>query len=169
MAKQNDKAAADKAAAPKEKTYTQAELDNAVAEARKGFDTELATSLAKQKDLLEKEHEAKITEAVKKAVEGVETKGDGKEESLEVLKQKVAKLEAKEAVKAKAVAAKLAAKQKANRPTFKHSSGVQYAFKLNAPKTLNVDGKPQAISELIKNKEIMTELIAGNSNFVERI
>ena len=58
---------------------------------------------------------------------------------------------------------------KDERQSFTDAHGRVYKFKRTAPKTLNIDGVSQKTSDLIKDKEIMTELVLGNSNFVERI
>ncbi len=70
---------------------------------------------------------------------------------------------------AKQAAADLKKHQAATAPVFKHDNGFSYRFKKTAPKTLNVDGVPRYIKDLVKDKEIMLELIEGNNNFVERI
>ena len=52
------------------------------------------------------------------------------------------------------------------RPTFTHN-GHKWAFKADCPQTLNMDGESLPISELIKDRAAMTELIEGKNNFVK--
>jgi len=54
------------------------------------------------------------------------------------------------------------------RPVFKDDRGLSFRFKKSAPKTLNIDGKATKLEDIIKDKEVMSELIYGNSNFVEQ-
>lgn len=62
-------------------------------------------------------------------------------------------------------------KENANdkRPKYKHTNEVVYRFKKDTPETLNIDGAPKKISAIIKNKEIMAELVEGNSNYIEPV
>ena len=100
---------------------------------------------------------------------------EAKAKEAEAAKAKAAEeAKAKEAEAAKAKAAeeskaKAGKKGKETRPTFKDDRGLQFRFKNNAPKTLNIDGKSTKISEIIQSPEIMLELIYGNSNFIEQI
>lgn len=65
-------------------------------------------------------------------------------------------------------AALIAAEKDDKRPVFKDNRGLTFRFKRSAPKTLNIDGKATKLEEIIKNKEVMNELIYGNSNYVEQ-
>ncbi|MGB5818831.1 MAG: hypothetical protein WBG90_05050 [Saonia sp.] len=59
--------------------------------------------------------------------------------------------------------------KKDNRPSFTDDRGLVFKFKKTAPKSLNIDGRSRKISELIKDKEVMLELVYGNSNHIEQI
>lgn len=54
------------------------------------------------------------------------------------------------------------------RPVFTDNRGLQFRFKKSAPKTLNIDGKATKVEDIIKDKEVMSELIYGNSNYLEQ-
>lgn len=83
---------------------------------------------------------------------------------------KVAKTQKAKAEEAKSLAEKKkTAGKKDKRPVFTDDRGLRFRFKKTAPKTLNIDGRSVPVSEIIKEKEIMLELIYGNSNFVEQI
>lgn len=82
----------------------------------------------------------------------------------------VVETEAEIEAKAKEEAEKLAkAKKSKGRPVFEHPNGFNYGFKKDTPTTLRIDGVPRPLKKLITDKEVMLDLIAGNSNFVERI
>lgn len=55
------------------------------------------------------------------------------------------------------------------RPEFTDDRGLRFRFKKSTPKTLNIDGKTMPLSEIIEDKAVMTDLVYGNSNFVEQI
>lgn len=85
-----------------------------------------------------------------------------------------------EAANAKKAAAEKAAKSKSEqavdkketkdtRKQFTDDRGLKYAFKNNAPKALNIDGKSTPTEDLVENKEVMLELVYGNSNYIEQI
>lgn len=54
------------------------------------------------------------------------------------------------------------------RPVFTDNRGLQFRFKKSSPKTLNIDGKATKVEDIIKDKEVMSELIYGNSNYLEQ-
>lgn len=66
-------------------------------------------------------------------------------------------------------AAKAEADKNDKRPKYKADNGLMYRFKKDAPKTLNIDGAPQKLDDIIKNKAVMAELVSGNSNFLELV
>lgn len=73
-----------------------------------------------------------------------------------------AELEAKRLEKAEAA-------KNDKRPTYKAGNGLVFRFKTTAPKTLNIEGAPQKITDIIKDKEVMAELVSGRSNFIEPV
>jgi len=66
-------------------------------------------------------------------------------------------------------AAETAKAVKDTRPTYEDERGLKFRFKKSTPKTLNIDGKTRKISELIKDDEVMLELVNGNSNQIEQL
>ena len=71
---------------------------------------------------------------------------------------------------AKSTAEKTSGKEvKDTRPTFEDERGLKFRFKKSAPKTLNIDGQSRLVTDLIKEPEVMLELINGNSNQIEQI
>lgn len=83
-------------------------------------------------------------------------------------KQAKAKQDKEEESKAKAE--KEANKTKKDkRPSFTDERGLVFKFKKTAPESLNVDGRSRKVTELINDKEVMLELIYGNSNHIEQI
>lgn len=65
--------------------------------------------------------------------------------------------------------AKLEAAKNDKRPTYTAKNSLVYRFKKTTPVTLNVDGAPKKLEAIIKDKELMAELVAGNSNFLELV
>lgn len=133
--------------------------------------------MAKNKD----NAEAAATEAAAKATPKKEPV-----ENPTVKRQRIAKeLRDKRAKEVEAAAKKKEAEDKAKkskgeqasdkketkdtRKVFKDDRGLKYAFKHNAPKALNIDGKSTPIDEIVENKEVMLELVYGNSNYIEQI
>ncbi|SDT15411.1 hypothetical protein SAMN05192545_2890 [Maribacter dokdonensis] len=88
---------------------------------------------------------------------------------------KATKQAAKEAKKKKAKAAETKAASeskkegKDNRPVFTDDRELKFRFKKTAPESLNIDGKSHKTADIIKNEEIMLELVYGNSNYIEQI
>lgn len=62
-----------------------------------------------------------------------------------------------------------ASKEKDNRPVFTDDRELKFRFKKTAPESLNIDGKSHKTADIIKNEEIMLELVYGNSNYIEQI
>ena len=92
-------------------------------------------------------------------------------QQLEAAKAKVSELEeaiVKEAAEARAKALEDELKND-KRPVYKHATGNRYRFKKDAPQTLNIDGVTKPIEDVIKSKDVMTDLIEGNSNLIEQI
>jgi hypothetical protein len=122
-------------------------------------------------------------DALKKAIKNAEAKADkepeAKAEAKQVsLEEAIAEKEAEvKALKAQKLqqeleakkAERLAALKADKRPTYEAKNGLVYRFKNDTPKTLNVDGAPKKLEDIIKDKEVMAELVAGNSNFVELV
>lgn len=69
----------------------------------------------------------------------------------------------------KASAEKSEKKEKTARPIYTDDRGLKFAFKRNASASLNIDGKSRKITDIIKDDEVMLELVYGNSNFIEQI
>lgn len=55
------------------------------------------------------------------------------------------------------------------RPIYTHNTGNRYRFKKLAPESLNIDGVTKTLADVIKSKDVMTELVEGNSNLIEQI
>lgn len=93
------------------------------------------------------------------------------DEAIAAAEAELAKLKAekvKEDLEAKRKA-KLEEAKNDKRPTFTAKNSLVYRFKNSTPKTLNVDGAPKKLEAIIKDKELMAELVAGNSNFLELV
>ena len=58
------------------------------------------------------------------------------------------------------------AKQKEAASVFEDERGLKWEFKKSAPKTINIDGKPMTQEEILQTKDVMAELVYGNSNFL---
>ena len=86
------------------------------------------------------------------------------EANLASLKADKRKADLEEARKAKLEAAK-----NDKRPTYEASNGLVWRFKKDTPGSLNVDGAPKKLDAIIKDKEVMAELVSGNSNFLELV
>lgn len=122
-------------------------------------------------------------EAEAKAKEAAEAKANEEEAPNPTLvKQLAAKKRREKNAKAAAKAAKAKQAKEADakaqaekkpkkdtRPVYEDDRGLKFRFKESAPNTLNVDGKSTPISEIIKNDEVMLELVYGNSNYLEQI
>ena len=108
---------------------------------------------------------------LKEAISKATPKEPSLEEQLEVAQAKVVELQeaiAKEAADARAKALEDELKND-KRPVFKHTKGTKYRFKKTAPESLNIDGVTKSIADVVKSKDIMTDLIEGNSNLIEQI
>ncbi|MAF36471.1 hypothetical protein CL622_05135 [archaeon] len=123
---------------------------------------------------------AQLEAAIKEleAVDTSSTKEDHPEvirhRAIKELRDKRAKEAAKKAkkleeAKPKAEQSKAAAKKLPKREVYEDDRGLKFAFKHSAPATLNLGGKTLKTSEIIKNDELMLELVYGNSNHIERI
>ena len=58
------------------------------------------------------------------------------------------------------------AKEKVAASVFEDERGLKWEFKKSAPKTINIDGKPMTQEEILQTKDVMAELVYGNSNFL---
>ena len=61
--------------------------------------------------------------------------------------------------------AKAAAAKKA-KGTWEDKEGRVWFFKPNAPKTINIDGRPLSQAEILESEDIISELAYGNSSFL---
>ena len=134
-----------------------------------GLNTDALTTVAALKAAIKAKKDA--DKAGENAPEAKTAKTSTLDADLEAARKTVADLEAKKAKQAVAERAKAKAEAEKNdkRPKYKHANGLVYRFKKGTPETLNVDGAPKAIEDLIKNKEVMAELVLGNSNFLELV
>lgn len=110
-----------------------------------------------------KEEERKNNPTIARQMAAKELREKNRKAAAKAAKTKEAK---EEESKAKA---EKKAKKKDNRPVYEDDRGLKFRFKKTAPKSLNIDGKSTPISDIIKNDEIMMELVYGNSNFIEQI
>lgn len=46
--------------------------------------------------------------------------------------------------------------------------GIEWQFKPDAPKTINIDGRPMTQAEILQTEDVISELVYGNSNFITR-
>jgi predicted RNase H-like nuclease (RuvC/YqgF family) len=117
----------------------------------------LKKAIANKKAEDSKDHKSKAPEAgsLDKELEAAEAKVQELKKQKQALEQKE-----KEEARAKSLKAE-------KRPKYKHNNGLYYCFKKDSPKTLNVDGTPKKTSEIIKDKELMAELVEGNNTFLE--
>ena len=60
----------------------------------------------------------------------------------------------------------ISAKEKEAASVFEADRGLKWEFKKSAPKTINIDGKPMTQEEILQTKDVMAELVYGNSNFL---
>lgn len=60
-------------------------------------------------------------------------------------------------------------KTKATPAVYTDERGLKFKFKNTVPKTLNIDGVSRKLTDLIKDEEVMMELVNGNSNHIEQI
>ena len=91
-----------------------------------------------------------------------------RDQNRKLQKKKEQELEAK-ADDSKSLAEKAKKDKKDNRKVFTDDRGLKFRFKKTAPKSLNIDGRSIPVKEIIEDKEIMLELVYGNSNFIEQI
>jgi len=59
-----------------------------------------------------------------------------------------------------------AQKVSAEKKTWKDQEGRVWFFKPNAPKTINIDGRPLTQAEILESEDIISELAYGNSSFL---
>ncbi len=57
-------------------------------------------------------------------------------------------------------------KEKEAASVFEDDRGLKWEFKKSAPKTINIDGKPMTQEEILQTKDVMAELVYGNSKFL---
>ena len=60
----------------------------------------------------------------------------------------------------------ISAKEKEAASVFEDERGLKWEFKKSAPKTINIDGKPMTQEKILQTKDVMAELVYGNSNFL---
>ena len=87
----------------------------------------------------------------------------------EVAKTKKAESNKADANKSAAEKASKTKPKKDTRARFEDDKGRKFSFKATAPKTINIDGVSKKTEDIIKDKEVMMELVYGNSNFIEQI
>lgn len=68
--------------------------------------------------------------------------------------------------KKKSIADAKAAAAKKAKETWKDQEGRVWFFKPNAPKTINIDGRPMTQAEILESDDIISELAYGNSSFL---
>ena len=93
---------------------------------------------------------------LKKAIADAEAKLPPAPKAPEADMDKEAKKAAKEKVMSKGVAP----------ATWKDTEGRVWFFKPDAPKTINIDGRPMSQSEILDSEDVISELAYGNSSFL---
>ena len=129
-----------------------------------GINTESLTTIATLKEAI-KLKKAEDTEASPEAKQVSLDEAIAEQEAILAdlkAKKKLEELEAKRV-------AKLEEAKNDKRPTYTADNKLVYRFKKDAPKTLNIDGAPKKLEAIIKDKELMAELVSGRNNYLEPV